>query len=177
MDIRRKTLKILEEKVKARRDNILKEEQKKERLAEMYVEGLIDREKLAVRRLKVEDSISTHLDAINSLQERIDAIAGILDKDDKSYEESFMDAFEESELADKYDVIHRHIKSLVARQVSYGKRDPRTTRPNAVEIVITAKVGSIWKFMYFPKYYQGHNLYVWSGKKWVGDRVTPPSQF
>jgi hypothetical protein len=32
--------------------------------------------------------------------------------------------------------------------------------------------GEDYKYMYIPKYYQGHNLYIWEGKKWVADRIT-----
>lgn len=172
----KKTLEVLDEKVKAHMVGIKKEEAKKERVAESYIEGSITKEKQRKLLLKIESDIRSHFDAINSLVERMDAIEEMLNKAGKSYEEAFVEAIEELDLANKFDVVHRHIKSLVAKQVSFGHRDPRTTRPNGVEIIITSKIGKVWKFMYVPKLLDGHNLYVWNGKKWVGDYVTPPSQ-
>ena len=169
----KKTLELLKEKLGVRQEKLRQEKDKKSRAAEMYVEGLIDKKKLSQRLQKIEDDILVHQQEINSLEERIWAIERMLEKEKKSIEEGFDSALDELDLADRFEVIHKHIKSLTAKPVSYGKRDPRTTRPNGVEIVITTILGSTEKFMYFPKYYQGHNLYIWNGKKWCEDAINP----
>ena len=86
--------------------------------------------------------------------------------------ESFLASLENMDTESMFDIIHQHIQSLVARQESFGRRDPRTTRPNAVRITVTSVYGQSWDFMYIPKFLDGSNLYVFNGKDWIPDRVT-----
>ena len=85
----------------------------------------------------------------------------LLEIDKEDTVETFMRAASTMDMVDKYDIIHKHILKMTAEQVSYGKRDPRTHRPNAVKIVITSVYGTTSEHLYFPKGYQGHNLYTW----------------
>ena len=150
--------------------------EKKGRIVESYMEGLIDKENRDLRLKQVEDDVRVHRTNLNALAEKRDAIAGMLGTLRTDYEsgvEAGLDIIDTIDGAqEKYNIIHQHIKSLVPTPVSYGKRDPRTHKPNGVEIVITAVTGQVYKYMYIPKSYQGHNLYVWNGKKWVPDSVT-----
>ena len=166
----KETIKVLEEKLQVKTNMLLGFDEKKARIVESYMDGLIDREKRDLRLAKVEDDIRVHRDAINSLQERIAAITSLIENHNKSIEEGFDSALDELDLSDLYVVVHMHIKSLTAKPISYGHRDPRTKKENAVEIVITTMTGNKHKFLYFPRYYEKHNLYVWNGKRWVGDR-------
>ena len=138
---------------------------------EAYIDGLIDRKNRDLRLSKIEDDIRVQRDRLTSLQAKRRAIAGMLEDREKDSIEAWLGAIAKMDQEDMFQVIHQHCEKLVARQVSFGKRDPRTRRPNAVEIVVTSIAGGEYKFMYIPKYYQAHNLYIWSGK-WVPDRVT-----
>ena len=170
----KKTIEVLKQKLQVQQEKLTQTKAKKDRIVESYMDGLIDREKRDLRLVKVEDEVRVHRDAISSLQERMDAIAGMIENHNRDINSEFDAALDELDLSDRFNIIHKHIKSLVGKRVSYGERDKRTTRPNAVEITITSVAGKTWKYMYFPKYYKGHNLYVWNGRKWVGDAVTPP---
>lgn len=169
----RKELDIVQEKISAGEEKMLGFERKKGRIVENYEDGLIDRKTRDERLSKVRDEVRVHQDYLNRLYEKSEGIMGLLSEDNPDSVEAFEAALDTLDAESKYSIIHKHIQSLTAKPISYGKRDPRTHRPNAVDIQITTILGSIKKFMYFPKYYQGFNLYVWNGRKWVGDSVTP----
>ena len=169
----RKDMAVLNQKIDVLAEKVKKAEVKKARIVESYMDGLIDRETRDTRLLKVKDEVDIHKKSITSLQEKRDALAGILENLDKDmdYIEALTDAalMEYDDDEDKYAIIHKHIVSLTAVQQSYGERDKRTTRPNAVLITINTAIGDPWKFLYFPKFYKGSNLYVWNGKTWRKD--------
>lgn len=167
-----KELLLLLQKVNAAKEKIEKSEAKKARIADNYEVGLIDRETRNLRLLKVKDEVEHQRDIINSLQGKIDAITGLLEGIDK--DQDLIDAVADAAILEyteqeKYDIIHKYIVSLTAKPVSFGERDPRTHRPNGVEILITTITNKTWKYMYVPKFYRGYNLYAWNGRRWVGD--------
>ena len=169
----KKELETVNEKIRAGQDKMASFEQKKDRIVDSYIEGKINKKNCDLRLSKLQDDIRVHRGYLSSLQAKRDTIAGMLEVGNPDSVEAFEAALDTLDIEDKFEVIHKHIKSLVARQVSYGKRDPRTTRPNGVEIVITTILGNTHKFLYFPKCYQGHNLYLWNGRKWCEDGISP----
>jgi hypothetical protein len=161
MEEYRKELEILGEKLDAAQKKMEEFSGKKERIIETYMEGFIDKKSRDLRLSKVEDEVKVHRDYMNSLEGKRRALLGLLKKGKGDTVENFMNAAKSMKETDKYDIIHKHIESLVAVPESYGKRDPRTHRPNAVKIVITSVYGTTSEHLYFPKGYQGHNLYTW----------------
>lgn len=165
---------VLQQKITAIDEKIENSEEKKKRIVSSYIEGLITLEDRDTRLLRVKNEVEAQLSLKASLCEKKSALQGLLEGIDKDldYINSLVELGEiEYTLQEKYDIVHKHIISLVARQVSYGKRDPRTSRPNAVEITINTPYGEPWKYMYFPKGYEGHNLYERGLKKWIPDNV------
>ena len=104
-----------------------------------------------------------------SLHEKWSSINGLLEEGNPDSVEAFVAALDTMDNEDKFDIIHKHITRLVPTQVSFGKRDPRTHRPNAVHIVIETTKGSTYNYLYFPKCYNGFNLYQKVGRRWVPD--------
>ena len=170
----KKDMAVLDQKIEVLAEKVKKVEVKKARIVESYMDGLIDKNTRDTRLLKVKDEADIHRRAITSLQEKRDALARILENLDKDmdYVEALVDAsLMEYTDEEKFEIVHKHIVSLTAEQQSYGERDKRTTRPNAVLITINTAIGSPWKFMYFPKFYKGSNLYVWNGRNWRPDAI------
>lgn len=161
MDEYQKELDVLNEKLSATQKKIDDYSTKKQRIIDTYLEGFIDKKNRDLRLSKLEDEVSFQSSYKNQLEGKKRAITRLLETDETDTVENFMKAAESMDAVDKYDIIHRHISGLTARQVSYGRRDPRTSRPNAVLIEITSVSGNTSKHMYFPKGYQGHNLYTW----------------
>lgn len=171
----KENLMIVEEKLKEAERKMEEFTAKKGRIMDSYIEGLISQKDRDIRLLKVKDDILYHQGLITALNDRKRAIMSLLETDEKDTFGAFEKTLENIGLEDKFSVIHRHIENLVARPVSYGIRDPRSKKNNAVEIEVKSIYGTVYKYMYFPRYYKGHNLYVFNGKEWVGDRVTPIS--
>ena len=168
----KKEIELLQQKARALDEKVEKCGVKQARIAESYIDGLIDRENRDLRLLKVKDEESAHLAAKAALQERIDAIAGLLEGIDK--DEDYINALADAAVIDytdeeKFDIIHKHIISLIPEPMSYGKRDPRTHKPNAVHITITTALGNVSEYLYFPKFYEKHKLYVLSRGRWMPD--------
>lgn len=170
----RKEIEILDQKIAAVQVKIDKIEDKRKRIVESYMEGYIDKETRDLRLSKTNSEGEDHMRAKALLQEKRSGIAGILKSllEDMDIESAYGTAAT-SDYSDKekYDIIHKHILKVTGHQVSFGKRDPRTHLPNGVEITITDVRSVEWKYMYIPKFYQKHNLYVWNGTRWVADMV------
>lgn len=161
IDEYRKELEILEVKIGAAQKKMEDFSSKKERIIETYMEGFIDKKSRDLRLSKVEDEVKVHRDYMNSLEGKRRALLGLLKKGKGDTVENFTKAANTMKDMDKYEIIHKHISTMTAKQVSYGERDPRTSRPNAVLIEITSVYGTVSKHLYFPKFYKGHNLYTW----------------
>lgn len=171
MEEYRKELEIVDEKLDAANKKIEASVQKKQRIIDTYLEGFIDKKTRDSRLLKVEDEVGIHRESINSLQDKRRAIMRLLDTDGVDSVENFVRASKAMTGEDKYEIVHKHIESLVAKPESYGIRDKRCTRPNAVRIIITSVYGTTSEYLYFPKYYQGHNLYLVDEGKVVPDTL------
>lgn len=145
---------------------------KKGRIVDTFLEGLIDRKSRDLRLSKLQDEVHVHLDYLSSLQGKRDAIVRMLEDDKKDTLEAFNIAMEKMDSESMFEIVHKHIEKIVPRPVSFGIRDKRTHRPNGVEIIVSSVYGQEYKYMYVPKFYQGHNLYIWNGKEWIGDQIT-----
>ena len=167
----RKELEVLDGKLAAGKVKLDEFDAKKERIIDAYIEGRINKKNYDLRLLKLQNDIRVHQSYLTSLQAKIEAITGMLEIGGPDSVESFTSALDTMDGEEAYKIIHRHIKSLVPKQMSYGVRDPRTKRPNAVEIEITTTLDIVYKFLYVPKKYQGCNLFLWNGRRWVEDSL------
>lgn len=169
VDEYKKQLEVIEEKMKAGLEKLTIIQGKKDRIADNYVDGLISKKDRDKKLSKVQDEIRTHQEYMASLQEKWSSINGLLEEGNPDSVEAFVAALDTMDNEDKFDIIHKHITRLTPTQVSFGKRDPRTHRPNAVHIVIETTKGSTYNYLYFPKLFNGFNLYEKVGRKWVPD--------
>ena len=168
----RKEKEIVDEKIAEAKRKMDEFVQKKARIVDTFLEGLIDRKNRDLRLSKLQDEVRAHTEQESRLQAKSDALARMLEDGRKDTFESFMAALEKMDTETKFEVVRKHIEKIVPKQVSFGKRDPRTHLPNAVEITVTSVYGQEYRYMYIPKVYKGHNLYIWNGKEWVADMIT-----
>ena len=171
MDEYREELKIVEEKIAAAKKKMEDFTQKKERIVESFLDLMIDRKTRDLRLKKLQDEVSVQSDNLSSLEDKKRAIMGLLETGEKDTLSVFEKSLEKMELEDKYEVVHRHIESLVGERVSFGVRDRRSKGPNAVRIKITSVQGQEYLYMYVPRLYEGTNLYVYNGREWVRDFI------
>lgn len=170
MEEYRKELKMVEEKIESAEKKIANFDQKKERIVESYMEGLIDKNNRDLRLEKLKDDISIHRGNLNSLEGRKRAILGILEKGSGDTLENFINSAKTMRSEDKFDLVHRHIEKLVAYREDFGKKDRRSSKPRAVHIVITTLYGVNVEYMYIP-HTKGCNLYILIDGEWVEDSL------
>lgn len=162
-------LKDINEKIEVIKEKIDNFAKKKRRIGENYEDGFIDKKERDLKLSKLESDTNFQKDFMNQLEEKARAITNLIENDKPDTVESFTQAIATMDIESQYDIVHKHIIQLTAKQVSFGKRDPRTHRPNGVEILIETTRGTSYTFLYFPKFYNGFNLYVKSKGKWVPD--------
>lgn len=170
-------IKVLEQKISTYTIKINEGDTKKQRIIDTYLEGFIDKKTRDLRLEKVNVDTLSYQREINSLQEQIGAIEGLIGNIDKDLKEldllNALDMVEEAEKdrKAKYDIIHKHILKITPERIQFGKKDRRVTRDNAVLFTVYTVNGKILKFIFVPKKYEKHNLYVWNGNEWVADDV------
>lgn len=162
-------LAVLGEKIEAGEAKMADFKGKKKRIVDSYIENLIDKKDRDKKLAKVDDEIRKHQDYMNTLYEKNESIMGLLSDGNLDTYDAFEAALDTMDTEEQYDIIHKHISSLTYKPISYGIRDPRCSKENAVEITITTILGSKKEYLYFPKYYQGCNLYVKKGNRLVKD--------
>ena len=165
----KKELEVVDEKIKAGLEKLKIIQGKKDRIAENYEDGLITKKTRDLRLSKVQDEVRLHQEYLASLQGKREGIAGLLEGGNPDTVEAFTSALETMDAESKFDIIHKHIKSLTAEPISFGVRDPRTHKPNGVKIIITTILDTTYEYIYVPKLYQGFNLYVRNRNRWVPD--------
>lgn len=173
----REQVEIIRDKVASYGDMINASADKKTRIIDTYLEGLIDKKTRDLRLSKVDSDTLVYQNEINSLQEQERAILGLLENVNGDLDElNFINALDMIDIAaedkqKKYDIIHMHILKITPERIQYGRKDPRVTRDNGVLFRIYFVNGKDTKVIFIPKYYQGHNLYIWNGKDWIPDMV------
>ena len=168
-------IEVLDQKIKRVNEKISTADSKKSRIIDAYLEGLIDKKTRDLRLVKVGDEVRVLQGDLTGLNEAKNALLGLVESTEKDMGVGFdvlsanMPRFDDEK--SKFEIIHKHILKLTGERMSYGHRDPRTSRPNAIKITVTAKRGTVMEYLYFPKYYEGHNLYIWSRGRWMPDMV------
>ena len=165
-----KQLETVEEKLSAAKKKTDDFTKKKQRIVETYLEGLIDKKSRDLKIAKLEDEAKFQMEYMAQLEDKKRAIVALLETKVDTME-AFEAALDNLDASDKFEVIHKHIIKLTATQESFGKRDPRTTRPNGVRIVIDTAKGTSYTFMYVPKFYDGNNLFQLVRGKWHRDHI------
>ena len=160
---------VVDEKINAGLEKLKIIQGKKDRIAENYEDGLISKKTRDLRLLKVQNEVRVHQEYLSSLQGKREAIAGLLEGGNPDSVEAFLAALDTMDSESKFDIIHKHIKSLTAEPISFGVRDPRTHKPNGVKIIVTTILDTTEDFIYVPKQYRGFNLYVRNRNRWVPD--------
>lgn len=168
---------VLDQKIVTLTEKIDKVKDKKKRVIDTYLEGLINKKERDLRLSKIDGEVLTHKDELNALNEQKNNTLRLLENVSADLEEiditGALDAMDIAEKSDKekYDIIHKHIDKVIPERMSFGKRDPRTKKDNGILFTIYMVNGNTLKYLFIPKFYQGHNLYIWNGKEWVADMV------
>lgn len=172
-------IEVIEQKIATYMDKIKRTADLKQRAIDSFLDGLIDKKKRDSQLSKIEADAQGYKNEINTLTEQKAAIEGLIDNIDTDLNElNLLNAMDIVEIAEqdkqsKYNIIHKHILKVVPSRMSFGIRDPRTTRDNGVLFTIYTVNGAEMKYLFIPKFYKGHNLYIWNDttQEWVADMV------
>lgn len=143
-------------------------EDKKIKVLDLYVEGLIDKAERDRRLGKIEKANQEALNELNQLKERKFALERLLktaEKEKIDWDALVADihqSFESKYI--QYDIIHEDIREITLERMKYKNRE-------GVKICITTKTGYAWEYLYLPMAKKGPNLYEKVRSKWVADRV------
>jgi len=157
---------ILKEKVSAAQKRLDSLDEKRRRITELYVEGMINKEELKIRQNKTLSEAKIYNDTILSLNEKIEGFLGALlaNEEEGLTEEKLKSIYsgvlEEKDLKMMQEIVRKHIKEVTAQPMWFGKdRNRRSEKENAMLITVELTLGSIQKYVYVPRKYKGHYFY------------------
>lgn len=163
-------LAVTEKKITTLEKKFTTIENKKQRVVDMYIEGLINNENKALRLNKIQEEVSLYTNELNALREAKNRLLGLIESYAKRDEvEVFMSGIDAIDIANKYDIVHQHIKGIKLYRIQYGPRS-KSGKDNGVDIRITTILDKEWRFMYIPQNKRKDNkLFIWNGHEWVSD--------
>ena len=157
---------ILKEKVSAAQKRLDSLDEKRRRITELYVEGMISKEELKIRQNKTLSEAKIYNDTILSLNENIEGVlVALLANDEEGFTEEKLNSlysgvFEEKDLKMMQEIVRKHIRKVTAQPMWFGKdRNRRSEKENAMLITVELTLGSIQKYVYVPRKYKGHYFY------------------
>ena len=170
---------IIDTKINTATNTINKIDDKKNRVLELYIDGLINNENKALKLNKIQEEYQRLTNELNSLNEAKNKLQSLIQNmelgDEVEALMAAMDVLEQDEksMVYQYDIIHRYITKVEVKREWFGKdRDMRAKRENGIHIYIhTIYNKTTWEFMYIPNGYKNVKLYVWNGSDYIVDNL------
>lgn len=167
-----KQIKVLKEKESAVRKKLDFVEEKKRRIAESYMDGLIDKEEKEKRLNKTLSDVKVYNDTILKFDEQIGAILTLLEGNEKEKitPEKLMSlyggVYNESDLKIMDGIVKKHIRRVTSEPIWFGKdRDFRAVRENGQLITIETMFSGERKYVYVARKYKGHKFFIYGTEK------------
>ena len=168
----REKISVLEGKVQVIQNKLEGIEEKKGRVLDLYVEGLIDRKEKDKRLAKIEEETSEDKERLESLIAERDSYMGLIREaeqgnvDWEAFTQNIEASFQDKQR--QYDIIHQHIKEVSIERYQFGELNKRrsTDKPNALHLSIKAKIGEVWEYLYLPMVKKGIKVYQKTGRSW-----------
>lgn len=158
---------ILREKVEANRKKLDNVDEKKRRIRDLFIEGMISKDELKLRQSKILSDVKIYNDNILKLEERIDGYLGLLSSDEDNVTPDILKGIYggvlgESDLKQMNDIVKKHIKQVTSSSEWFGKdRDKRAIRQNAQLITVDTVYSGVKKFIYVARKYKGHKFFIY----------------
>ena len=168
---------IINTKINTATNTINKTEDKKNRVIELYVEGLINAENKAQKLNKIQEEYHRYTNELNTLKEAKIKLESLI-KDIELGDEvealmKAMDIMEEDEKNNQYqyDIIHKYITQVELKREWFGEeRDNRAKKENGIHIYIHTILG-IWEYMYIPNGYKGNKIFKKNNSAYIVDEI------
>lgn len=168
---------VINTKINTATNTINKIDDKKNRVIELYVEGLINAENKAQKLNKIQEEYHRYTNELNTLKEAKIKLESLI-KDIELGDEvealmKAMDIMEEDEksMEYQYDIIHKYITQVELKREWFGEeRDNRAKKENGIHIYIHTILG-IWEYMYIPNGYKGNKIFKKNNSAYIVDEI------
>lgn len=161
-----KQINVLKEKVENYQKKLDFIEEKKRRIVETYMDGLISKEEREKRLNKTLSEVKVYNDTISKFNEQIDGFLTILEgnEDGKVSEEklrsTYLGVISEVDLKMMKEIVNKHIVRVTTSPEWFGKdRDMRAVRQNAQLVTVETMFSGVKKFIYVARKYKGHRFW------------------
>ena len=169
----------MEEKKIAVQKKINTIDDKKARVAEAYIEGLIDAETKALKLKKISEDGRVWVNELNALEEAKNRLYGLIE-DIKQRDDigAFTKALDEVDSIDgnydlMYNIIHKYIEKVVISREWFNITEKQKKRlkknGNGLKIDIHTIDGGHLQYMYVPNARTYSKMWVWNGTEWKSD--------
>ena len=159
-------IEVVDQKIATIEDRLGKVADRKKRVIDTYLEEYITKQERDQKLARIDAESLSQKEELNALHESRNALLRLIESAAAALDH--MDLTEKTP-KEKYDIIHKHVLKVVPERMSFGIRDPRTSRPNGVLFNIHMTDGSHHKHLFIPKSRQGHSFYIWDEQagEWV----------
>ena len=164
-----KQVEVLKGKISATEKKLSSLEEKKSRIQDLYIEGIIDKEEFKNRQNKTLLEAKRYNDTILSYKEKLGGILSLLEgNSDSEISPEFLTAtytgvLKESDLKTMNEIVKKHIKKVTSSPEWFGKeRDKRAVRQNAQLVTVETVYSGVKKFIYVARMYKGYRFWWYS---------------
>lgn len=161
-------IKVLREKMVSIEKRSSSIEDKKSRIVELYVDGVISKEEKEKRLSGTSEESKRYKDTILSYKEQEGALLQLLEglSEDSVNLDRLKNIYEgvigENDLKVMNDIVKKHIRKVVSLPEWFGRdRDNRAIRQNAQLIVVETVYSGVRKYIYVARKYKGHKFFVY----------------
>lgn len=161
-------LKVLREKVQATRKKLESMDDKKARINELYVEGMIGKEEFKIRQNKTLLEVKRYKDTLLSYKEQEGALLSLLEGKreetltDEKLRTLISGVYKIADLKIMNETVKKHIKRVTSSPEWFGKeRDRRAVRQNAQLITVETVYSGIQRYIYVARKYKGHRFWYY----------------
>lgn len=160
---------IMREKVAAARKKLEYVDEKRRRIQDLYLEGMIDKEEMKKRHSGTISEVKEYNDTILKLEEKIKGFLQLLQGDDDSIPDMdkitgiYTGVLSEGDLKMMDGIVKKHISRVITTAYWFGRdRDKRADRENAQLVEIETVYGGIKKYVYVARKYKKHHFWLYS---------------
>lgn len=157
---------VLREKIKGVEKKVRLQEEKKERIIDSFMDGVIDKKQRDLRLIKVNEDTKRYNDTILRYNEKIEGFLNLLEGDSESLPDleklkrTYLGVITETDLKVMDEIVKKHIKRVTTSAEWFGKeRDLRAERQNAQLITVETVFGGVEKYIYVARKYKKHNFW------------------
>lgn len=167
-----KEVEVLRQKVSATRKKLEFIEEKKSRIQELYMDGMITKEEMKKRLSGTTSDAKVYNDTILRLEEKIEGFLTLLCSSQEDTIELerlkslYTGVLRESDLKQMNEIVKKHIVKVTSEPMWFGAgRDKRAERENGQLITVETMFSGVKKYVYVARKYKGHKFFFYGTEK------------